>query len=72
MFAVVQVKSNDDWYKFVQADIAEDFNKVVEKVSGKALFTTGDMPEYGDQLLTLSTCYGSAHNGRLLVIAAKI
>ena len=72
MFAVVQVKSNDDWYKFVDADTAENFNKAVENIAGRALFTLGDLPECGRQLLTLSTCYDSAHNGRLLVIAAKI
>ena len=72
VFAVVQVKSNDDWYKFVDAGNAEDFNKAVGNIAGRALFTVGSLPEYGSQLLTLSTCYDSAHNGRLLVIAAKI
>lgn len=72
VFAVIQVKSNDEWYKFVGADNAEDFNNAVEKIAGKALFTTNPIPKYGRQLLTLSTCYDSAHNGRLLVIAAKI
>lgn len=32
---------------------------------------TGEM-YYGVQILTLSTCYDSAHNGRLLVLAAKL
>ena len=72
VFAVVQVKSNDDWYKFVDAGTAEDFNKAVGNIAGRALFTVIDLPKYGRQLLTLSTCYDSAHNGRLLVIAAKI
>ncbi|WP_322174480.1 class B sortase [Acutalibacter caecimuris] len=72
VFAVVQVKSNDAWYKFVGADTAEDFNKAVGNIADRALFTVGCLPEYGSQLLTLSTCYDSAHNGRLLVIAAKI
>lgn len=72
VFAVVQVKSNDDWYKFVDAGTAEDFNEAVGNIAGRALFTVESLPEYGSQLLTLSTCYDSAHNGRLLVIAAKI
>ena len=72
VFAVAQVKSNDDWYKFVNADSAEDFNQAVEKFAGKALFQVGSSPEFGTQILTLSTCYDSAHNGRLLVLAAKI
>ena len=72
VFAVAWVKSNDDWYKFVNAGAAKDFNNAVEKIIGKALFQIGSSPEFGTQILTLSTCYDSAHNGRLLVLAAKI
>ncbi len=72
VFAVAQVKSNDDWYKFVNANTAEDFNSAVDKAMGKTLFQVGSSPEFGTQILTLSTCYDSAHNGRLLVLAAKL
>ena len=72
VFAVAWVKSNDEWYKFVGANSAEDFNSAVDKVIGKALFSISSAPEYGSQILTLSTCYDSAHNGRLLVLAAKL
>ena len=71
VFAVAWVKSNDDWYKTVNLDGAENFNKAVEKITGKALFTINSAPEYGQQILSLSTCYDSANNGRLLVLAAK-
>ena len=71
VFAAVRVKSNDDWYKVVNLDGAKDFNKAVEKITGKALFTINSAPEYGQQILSLSTCYDSANNGRLLVLAAK-
>lgn len=72
VFAVAWVKSNDDWYETVNLDSAEDFNSTVEKITDKALFQVGSSPEFGTQILTLSTCYDSAHNGRLLVLAAKI
>ena len=72
VFAVAWIKSNDDWYKFVNANTAEDFNSAVNKAMGKTLFQVGSSPEFGTQILTLSTCYDSAHNGRLLVLAAKI
>lgn len=72
VFTVVQVKSNDEWYEFVDAGTAEDFNKVVGNIAGMALFAIDSIPEYGRQLLTLSTCYDSVHNGRLLILAAKI
>ncbi len=72
VFAVAWVKSNDDWYKAVNLGEMEDFDKAVEKITGKALFTINSPPEYGRQILTLSTCYDSANNGRLLVLAAKL
>ena len=72
VFAVAWVKSNDEWYKFVSTGAAEDFNSAVDKVMSKALLTINSAPEYGVQILTLSTCYDSAHNGRLLVLAAKL
>lgn len=72
VFAVAWVKSNDEWYKFVSADTAEDFNKAVEKITGKALFQIESSPQFGTQILSLSTCYDSANNGRLLVLAAKL
>ena len=72
VFAVAWVKSNDEWYKFEGANSEKDFNSAVEKIIGKALFQVGSSPGFGTQILTLSTCYDSAHNGRLLVLAAKI
>ncbi len=72
MFAVAWVKSNDDWYKAVNLSSVEDFNNAVERITSKALFQVGSSPEFGTQILTLSTCYDSAHNGRLLILAAKI
>lgn len=72
VFAVAWIKSNDDWYKFVNADSTEDFNESVEKVADKSLFVVEEVPTFGSQILTLSTCYDSANNGRLLVLAAKI
>ena len=72
VFAVAWVKSNDDWYKIVNLDSTEDFNSAVERIIGKALFQVVSRPEFGTQILTLSTCYDSAHNGRLLVLAAKL
>ena len=71
VFAVVTVKKYDDWYGFINAADREEFEKQLERIRSKALYCSDDMPEYGVQLLTLSTCYNSANDGRLLVIAVK-
>ena len=36
------------------------------------IYDTGVSAEYGDKLITLSTCEYSAQNGRLVVVAKKV
>lgn len=38
---------------------------------GWSLYDTGVNAEYGDKLITLSTCEYSQNDGRLLVVAKK-
>lgn len=71
VFAVVQVDENDEWYNFVDAQNSVVFNEKISDISERALYTTDVMPQFGQQLLTLSTCYGSQKNDRLIVIAVK-
>lgn len=57
------------YYDFVNADTAENFNSYIEKCKEVALFDTGVTAEYGDKLITLSTCEYSRNNGRMVVVA---
>ena len=50
----------------------EEFNAYVGKCKELALYDTGVTAEYGDRLITLSTCEYSAQNGRLVVVAKKV
>lgn len=59
------------YYDFVDAENEEEFNAYVEKCKELALYDTGVTAEYGDRLITLSTCEYSAQNGRLVVVAKK-
>lgn len=71
VFAVVQMKNTDDWYRFtVSADETDYENKIAE-IRESALYTTNIVPHYGQQLLTLSTCYGDSKNHRLIVIGIE-
>lgn len=49
----------------------EEFDSMVEKFKAYALFDTGITPEYGDELVCLSTCDYSIPNGRLVVVAVR-
>ena len=48
------------------------FNTYVQECKQRALYDTGIDAEYGDKLVTLSTCEYSNDNGRLIVVAKKI
>lgn len=71
---VVYTDSSDSfkYYHFVNAETPEDFSAYVDKCKDLSLYDTGVTAEYGDKLLTLSTCEYSRTNGRLVVVAKLI
>ena len=60
------------YYDFIKANTEEEFNAYIEKCKALSFYETGLTAEYGDKLLTLSTCEYTQNNGRLVVIAKKI
>lgn len=60
------------YYGFVNANTEEEFNAYVEKCKALSFYDTGITAEYGDKLLTLSTCEYSQENGRLAVVSKLI
>lgn len=60
------------YYQFVQADTKEDFDAYVEKCKELSFYDTGVSAEYGDKLITLSTCEYSQKNGRMVVVAKRV
>lgn len=71
IFAVACVDKLDSWYGFINAESEDDFNDAIQRIIQNAYYTNGDVPEYGDRLLTLSTCYGSTRSSRLIIIARE-
>ena len=59
------------YYDFVNAESEDEFNDYIQKCKELALYETGVTAEYGDRLITLSTCEYSAQSGRLVVVAKK-
>ena len=72
VFAVAAVQKTDAWYSFIHAADGADFSKQTAAILQKSLYDTGVTPVYGQQIITLSTCYGSGKNGRLIVAAVKL
>lgn len=50
----------------------DEFNAYIEKCKSLSLYDTGVTAEYGDKLISLSTCEYSRNNGRLVVVAKLI
>lgn len=71
---VAYTDSNDafPYYQFVNAEKPEDFKAYVDKCKALSLYDTRVSAEYGDKLITLSTCEYSRKNGRLVVVAKKV
>lgn len=60
------------FYSHIALDSEEEFNEFVTKIKENFYFDTSVTAEYGDKLLTLSTCDYWVDDARLLVIAKKI
>ena len=72
VFAVVQLKNNDGWYDYHTAADKAEFDNKVSEIKSRALYDTGITPQYGEQLLTLSTCYVSTPNDRIVVVGVEV
>lgn len=65
-------ESEFEYYRFVDATEPEQFDEYIRKVKERALYDTGVSAEYGDKLITLSTCEYSNRNGRLVLVAKRV
>lgn len=60
------------YYYFVNANNEQEYNDFVNNAKKSSIYDTGINANYGDQLLTLSTCEYSQEDGRFVVVAKKI
>lgn len=60
------------FYRFIDAESANEFDDFIAKSKELSFYDTGVTAEYGDKLITLSTCEYSRNNSRLVVLAKRI
>lgn len=60
------------YHEFAKAKSENEFNDFIKECKRRSLYEIKTTAEYGDKLITLSTCEYSVENGRLAVIAKKI
>ena len=60
------------YYQFIDALSEQEFYSNMEEMRKLSFYDTGVQAEYGDQLLTLSTCDYGEDDARFVVVARKI
>jgi sortase B len=63
---------NFKYYQFIDALSETEFDSNMQEMAAMSLYDTGVTAQYGDRLLTLSTCDYQEKNGRFVVVAKKI
>ena len=60
------------YYYFINAKNEEEYKYFMDECKKISLYDTGIEAQYGEQLLTLSTCEYSQKNGRFVIVAKKV
>lgn len=60
-----------DYYEYTDLTDPAVFEKYVKRVKAAAVYDTGIAAEYGDELITLSTCSYHTNDGRFVVVAKR-
>lgn len=60
------------YYYFVNPESKEEYEEFVKNAKEASIYDTGKTAEYGDKLITLSTCAYHTEDGRFAVVGRKI
>jgi len=60
------------YYRYTDLSDPAVFAEYIAGVSAAAIYDTGEKAEYGDELITLSTCNYHTEDGRFVVVARRI
>lgn len=71
-FKTTAMGNGFQYYQFVQASSKAEYDEYIRICKELAFYDTGVNANYGDKLITLSTCEYSLRNGRMVVVAKRI
>lgn len=60
------------YYQFIEPNSLDEFDSAMRSMAEMSLYDTGVSAEWGDDLITLSTCDYDESQGRFVVVAKKI
>ena len=72
VFVTTVTEEGFAYHRFVDAREAGEFDDFVDTCKALSLYDTGLTAEYGDKLISLSTCIFYETDGRLVVVAKRI
>ncbi len=73
VFKIPSISSSKfNYHEFTEFESESRFDTFLSLCRDYQLYDTGVTAEYGDQLITLSTCERSQRNGRIVVVAKRI
>lgn len=72
VFTTVATESGFGYHLFNDAANQEEFDAFIAQCKALSLYDTGVDAQYGDKLITLSTCEYSRDNGRMVLMAKQI
>lgn len=73
IFAVFEISTTDefDYHNYINMDLNR-YDEYISKAINYSLYNADIIPEFGDKLITLSTCENSSDDLRFVVIGAEI
>lgn len=69
---VAYSNSGFKYYNYTNFKEEKEYNEFLSKCEELSLYNTNIYPNYGNKLITLSTCEYSNKNGRLVIVAYKL
>lgn len=70
-----RIRSEEDagfkYYQCAGISTPEQFDEYIHGIGLETSYVTGVVPQYGDQLITLSTCTNDDNDGRFYVVAVR-
>ena len=74
VIAAFAFDTNNEEFNYTHyANMSEsEFNEYLREISKRSIYKTSAKAEYGDELITLSTCEYTHSNGRFVVVAKKV
>ena len=72
LYAVCSVDASDGWYTFTGQTSEDNFAELISHIQNRSSYISStEQAEYGDHILTLSTCDYASEDSRLIVISKR-